>query len=115
MSNPNWIPLKLLRSRFTANVAALATRYPAEAEHLLELNPAEPYFIRTEGDRVLLAAGETLRAMPMTLPPETAKSIVAKMFPGGKCDEASLIAGEDLGWLWNARYRMPSGRASAPG
>ena len=37
MSNANWIPLKLLRSRFTANVTALATRYPEAAARCRDL------------------------------------------------------------------------------
>jgi hypothetical protein len=115
MNQAGWIPLKLLRSRFTANISALLTRYPQAAQQLIDLQPAEPYFIRSVGDRIHLAAGEVPRELPMTLPPDVAKGIVGKMFPEGKCDEASLIAGEDLGWLWNALYCMPCGRGSAPG
>ena len=58
MKPSDWIALNLLRHRFTANVAALATRYPRVAEQLAAFSPAEPYSIRTEGDRVFLGVGQ---------------------------------------------------------
>jgi hypothetical protein len=110
-----WVALKLLKSRFDANVTALASRYPDLAGQLTALSPAEPYFIRAEADRIYLAAGQPPRVLPMVLPPEAAQGIVARMFPAGKYEEASLIAGEDLGWLWNALYRLPCHAPKAPG
>jgi hypothetical protein len=115
MKPSDWIPLKLLQHRFAANVTALATRFPQVAAQLSAMAPAEPYSIRTEGDRVFLGVGNPVRALPMTLPPEAAHAIVVKMYPKGACNESALIAGEDLGWLWNGLYNLPCEKTSAPG
>jgi hypothetical protein len=115
MTSSDWIPLKLLESRFAANLAALATRYPAMAEQLRTLASAEPCCIRTEGDRVYLGVGNPVRQLPAALPAEPAHAIIMKMFPRGKCDESPLIAGEDIGWLWNGLYNLACEKPSAPG
>ena len=110
-----WVELKLLKNRFTVNVAALATRYPQAAAQLLALTPAEPYHIRPDANRMHLGIGDPVRPLLQTLPPEMAKTLVSNMFPSANCDEAALIAGEDLGWLWNALYQLPCQKVAAPG
>jgi hypothetical protein len=112
----SWLPIKLLKQRFTANVNALATRYPALADALRTLSPSPTYYINTDNDRVVLGVGElnAVRALPVILSPASAKATADSMFPDGNY-KLALVAGEDLGWLWNILYHMKVSVPSAPG
>jgi hypothetical protein len=113
-----WTPLSVLSERFNANVAALAMREPLLAEQLRTLTPERNHLIQAEGDRLCLgvSSGESVQPLPHPLPPTTTRELTAKLFPSGACNQPVLIAGEDLGWLWNAVYQLPCAPAAgAPG
>jgi len=112
-----WIPIALLGQRLSANLAALSTRYPELAESLRELQPAWQYFIQPSSDQLLLGVQTRIgvQALPQTVSPAGARDIVSRLYPGGNCGQPVLIAGEDLGWLWNYLYQLPCDLQSAPG
>ena len=104
-----WTPLTALASRFTANVDALAGRDPALADRLRRLVPAVPYSIAPQGDAIVLGSGTgaDVRPTPCTLTPAQAAATAAQLFPDAVYSSAVLVAGEDLGWLWDRLYRLP--------
>ena len=112
----SWLNLALLNERFLANVSALDTRYPSLATTLRSLVPRQTYFISTDRDCVVLGIGQagSVQALPTILSPASAKATVESMFPDKNC-KVALVAGEDLGWLWNILYQMPVTVPSAPG
>jgi hypothetical protein len=113
---PNWLQLTRLGSRFDANVAALETRYPELAAKLKSLVPTQTYFISTDNDRVVLgvADGNGVRPLPAILSPASAQATRDSMFPENTY-KLALVAGEDLGWLWNIIYTMRVVVPTAPG
>ncbi|HEX4796126.1 MAG TPA: glycosyltransferase [Humisphaera sp.] len=113
----NWIPIALLGQRLTANLAAIGGRYPELAATLLALAPAREYFIQTSADQLLLGIPTPLGVQPLSqkLSPAGAREIVSRLYPNGNCAQPALIAGEDLGWLWNYLYQLPCDLQSAPG
>jgi hypothetical protein len=53
--------------------------------------------------------------LPHTLSPMTARELVGKLYRSGSCDQPVMVAGEDMGWLWNAIYQLPCQTPAAPG
>ncbi|MGD0768349.1 MAG: glycosyltransferase [Tepidisphaeraceae bacterium] len=112
-----WTGISLLESRFLANVEALARRLPELARRLKNLTPKRVYHIAPVGDSIQLGAGSGLgvTALTHTLGPMTAKELARKLYPSGSCDQPVLVAGEDMGWLWNCLYQLPCAAPLAPG
>jgi hypothetical protein len=103
--------------RFEANVSALADRNPQLARDLRAIAPQKQYCILPAADRITVgvSSGSEVSPLPMILAPAAAREITAKLYPSGNCDQAVLIAGEDLGWLWNCLYQLPCNSPAAPG
>ncbi len=116
-SPANWLPLKLLAQRFTANVSAIAGRDPQLAAELRAVSPPSEYYIRTENNRVVLGQGHrtAIEAVPPVMLPVSAQATQAKLFPEGNYNQPVLVVGEDLGWLVNSLYQMTCVIPSAPG
>ena len=114
---PRWVPLAALAPRFAANVAALDGRDPDLAGRLRSLAPATTYFVAAEATAVRIGtrdvAGGRVRPRPHTFTPARATEAARGLFPTGACTEPALVAGEDVGWLWDALYRLPC-RAAWP-
>jgi hypothetical protein len=112
-----WTPLDALRSRFSQNAAALAKRYPDLAASLQSLVFAKPFFILPTGDTLQLgiSTGKDITPLRQILPPSVATDMLQKMYPAAACNQPALIAGEDLGWLWNGLYNLPCQTPAAPG
>jgi hypothetical protein len=112
-----WTPLKLLKSRLTANLAALETRYPQLAQELSDFDFQQNYQIMPSGESIQLGVGSGLGATPLphTLPPSAARDVIRKLYPGGVCMQPALIVGEDMGWLWNGIYQLPCNNPAMPG
>jgi hypothetical protein len=107
---PAWTPLSALASRFAANVAALAPRDADLAAALNSFRPTAQHFITAIGGTVRIGtrtAGEPIQLRPQTFPPARAVEATRALFPTGACTVPALIAGEDLGWLWDRLYRLP--------
>jgi hypothetical protein len=102
-----WRQLSLLNQRYLGNLTALSTRYPALAESLKSLPVTTNHYFRIDKDRIILGVGEqdTIRALPAILTPASARATLQSMFPDNHA-EVALVAGEDLGWLWNMLYQM---------
>lgn len=116
-SQSAWTPLALLKHRFTANVNALATRYPAVADELRNLGPSTTYFVQSFSNGIRVGTGDSIdlvQPLPHPLPPAAAENLNRKLYPGGKCTGAVLITGEDLGWLWNSLYQLSCDVPAAP-
>jgi len=112
-----WTPLSLLESRFLANVEALAQRLPDVAKRLKSLTPKQVYHIMPISGSIQLGVGNGLGVTPLphTLSPMTARELVGKLYPSGSYNQPVMVAGEDMGWLWNAIYELPCQNAAAPG
>ncbi len=112
-----WTPLKLLKSRLTANLDAMESRYPQLAQQLSDLDSRQPYQIMPSGESIQLGTGNGLGATPLphTLSPAAARDVIRKLYPAGVCSQPVLIVGEDMGWLWNGIYRLPCQTPAAPG
>jgi hypothetical protein len=106
-----WTPLSALAARFTANVAALRGRDADLAERLRSLAPAAEHFIATIGGAVRIGtratAGEPIAPRPDLLTPAAAAEAATGLYPDGACNVPCMVAGEDLGWLWDRLYRLP--------
>jgi hypothetical protein len=112
-----WTPLSLLESRFSANMEALARRLPEAAETLKGLTPKQVYHIVPISGSIQLGVGNGLGVTPLphTLLPLSARELIAKLYPSGSCNQPVMVAGEDMGWLWNGIYQLPCQAAAAPG
>ena len=112
-----WIPLSKLGDRLAANLQALSKRYPDLASSLQSLSPTRTYFIQPQPDRVLLGTGTAggIQTLPQPLPPPAARDITNKLFASGNCDHPVVVAGEDLGWLWNYLFQLPCKIPTIPG
>jgi hypothetical protein len=112
-----WTPLSLLESRFLANVEALARRLPDVAKGLRSLTPRQVYHIMPVSGSIQLGVGNGLGVTPLphTLSPMTAGELVRKLYPSGSYDQPVMVAGEDMGWMWNAIYQLPCQTPAAPG
>ncbi|HEV7298786.1 MAG TPA: glycosyltransferase [Tepidisphaeraceae bacterium] len=112
MSNPNqpqpWTPLAMLRPQYAANIEALRLRDGNLADAIDAAAPAEPYFLTTAGNQVLLgrAVDNALQPLPNPVPPVAAAQVVAKLFPTGECTEPVTVAGIDQGWIWDALHKL---------
>src|SRR5947209_3100276 len=97
------MPLALLNSRLTANLQALYTRNADLAATIESLAPSREYCILPQADRILLGAkvAGCVQPLPEHLTPPAARDITTKLYPSGKCEQPIVVAGEDLGWLWN--------------
>src|SRR5580658_5144524 len=113
----SWTPLSLLNSRFLANVAGLAGRCPELSQRLAKLVTERAYHILPSPDAIQLGVsdGPFISPIPHTVQPETAKNLVRQLYPTAHCVQPVLIAGEDMGWLWNTIYQLPCQAAAAPG
>jgi Txe/YoeB family toxin of Txe-Axe toxin-antitoxin module len=111
-----WTPLSPLKSRFLANVEALTPRLPDMARCLRNLTPKQAYHIVPISGSIQLGVGNGLGVTPLphTLPPLSARELIAKLYPLESCTQPVMVAGEDMGWLWNGLYQLPC-RATAPG
>ena len=107
---PQWIPLSALRSRFVANLNALAGREPAISDALLKVSPRQTYQISAVNDQIQIGvtSDATVQPLPVRLPAANARKLIAGLYPTGFCDQPLLIAGEDLGWLIDGVYRLAS-------
>ena len=120
ISDKPWISIDHLQSRYQANLVALALRYPQSAQLLREFVPTANYSIQAVGDVVTLGRhiggvdGAVIQPLPVILSPATAVATINTMFPDGKY-KVALIAGEDLGWLWNRLYQLPCTAPNVPG
>ncbi len=96
---------------------ALDSRYPKIAEALNSIQLSKEYFVRAESDQILLAVSGPggMTILPSVLPPAAARQIGAQLCPQANCDQAIVVAGEDIGWLWNGLWRLPSKSALAAG
>jgi hypothetical protein len=113
----SWTPLALLAPRFSANLQALAQRYPELAESLKNLAPSRAYHILAGAQNIQLgvANGRNITPQPQPLPPSAATNLIRQLYPAAACNQPVLIAGEDLGWLWNGIYQLPCQTPAAPG
>ena len=115
-SPPPWTPLAALAARLDANLTALATRDAALAGRIRATVADEPYHIRVAGDAVTLGVGRgTPRELPCRITPAVASATAAGLCPAGPCDAPLLVAGEDLGWLWDRLQRTPCRSPDVPG
>ncbi len=116
-AQPAWLPVTRLSARFAANIAALAARYPDLASLLGMLVPQKEYCILPAADRIGLGIRGDLGVQPVAsvLPPSAAREVAGKFYPGAACNQAALVAGEDMGWLWNCLYQLPCAASAAPG
>lgn len=116
MPEPAWIRIEQLQARFEANLAALASRYPQVAQTLAGWVLSRSCVIQAAGDTVVLGVEScgAVQPLPGLLSPAVATATVNKMFPDGKY-QIAMIAGEDLGWLWNRLYRLPCSVPNIPG
>ena len=109
-------PIQLLAGRFAANVAALATREPELAMSLRLHEPVRQFRLIIEGDALAIGfdtpAG--VERLPNVVSVSSANFTAHQLFPAGYCDRSALVVGEDLGWLWNAIYRLPCQVAVLP-
>ncbi|MGD0389340.1 MAG: glycosyltransferase [Tepidisphaeraceae bacterium] len=112
-----WTGLSLLESRLLANVEALARRLPEVAHCLKNLTPTQVYQIVPISGSIQLGVGNGLGVTPLphTLSPLSARELIAKLYPLGSCNQPVMVAGEDMGWLWNGLYQLPCQAGSAPG
>ncbi|HEY1923043.1 MAG TPA: glycosyltransferase [Tepidisphaeraceae bacterium] len=113
----SWTPLKALAARFTANVRALAGRSPELAKTLESLAPRQTYFILPTPDAIQLGVGNGLSVTPLphSLPATQATNILRQLYPSATCHQPVLVAGEDMGWLWNGIYNLPCQTPAVPG
>jgi hypothetical protein len=118
-SEPTWVPLKKLRAQFDGNLAALRKQDGDLADELAKLQPEQDYFLRTEGDLLMLGrrapGASDIEVLTNILPAARARDIAAKIFPAGRYTQPLAIAGLDQGWLWEAMYKLPCHCAHAPG
>ena len=106
-----WTPLPALAARFDANVNALADQDAELAARLRAHTPTDPHFIAVTAGAVCIGtrpvADAPVQLRPATFPPPRAAATIDALFPNGACTEPVLVAGEDLGWLWDRLYRLP--------
>lgn len=112
-----WQPLTLIRRQFIANCEALAARDPELADTLRSHAPPCEYLLHAGDDTLRIArrVAGGVEMLPNRVPPQSAKYVVAKVFPGGVYNQATLVAGVDQGWLWHALYKLPAAAAEYPG
>jgi hypothetical protein len=111
---PSWMPLSMLAKRFDANLAALATHNPALAERIRSARPAAEYFLRAGGGEISLgtrpigsARNTDIQPLSHVLPASAASKLAQQIFTSGYCTQSVVIAGEDMGWLWQMLYGAP--------
>lgn len=114
---PNWQPISSLRATFERNRAALAPRDPALSERLGIAAEEGGYVVAASGSQLMLGrrAGPTVTPVHDPLPPAAATQIAGKLFPSGNVDQPVLVAGLDLGWLWQMLAKAPVSAPMMPG
>ena len=112
-----WQPLRPLRERFEANLEAMRSRLPALAAQIQAVEPSAQYVFSADPSRVLLGKqiGERVEPINPQVSPVSAREIVNKVYPSGKCTEPLMVAGLDQGWLWTSLYEMESHTPMTPG
>lgn len=112
-----WTPLKNLGSRFSANVQALAGRYPELADALKAFVPKQTYHIHATSQTIQLGVGDAtgVTPLPHSLPAPAVGDVIRRLYPSAVCHKAVVIVGEDMGWLWNGVYQLPCKTPEAPG
>jgi len=113
-----WQPLSILRARFRANCAALATREPALAHRLRSLAPAAAYAMRFTDDDVIVGRRTPdggVDVVPSAVSPAAAANAAKQAYPRATYDRAMLVAGIDKGWLWHALYELEPKDPMRPG
>lgn len=112
-----WTNITLLKRNFEANLVPMRGRDPGLGERLATWTPRESYFIRAVGNEIQLGNG-ALRAVKRLAPvlsPEVATDFLKKLYPAAVCNQPVMVAGEDMGWLWNGIYKLPCNVPTAPG
>jgi len=116
-SSNSWTRLALLGHRFAANLDALTHSNPVLAEELRRMNPGRKYFVRAlgAGFQMGVEMAGVISPLPQIVSPEGARQITQKLYPTAICNQAVLVAGEDMGWLWQSVYQLPCHSPLAPG
>lgn len=108
------------RARFDANLAALDRCNAPLAGALRALRPAFDYALRGDGESTEIArkpraATGPFTPLPAAVSPETARQILSRLTAQSVASGPLLVAGVDLGWLWDTLYRAPIDIPAAPG
>ncbi|HEX4056023.1 MAG TPA: glycosyltransferase [Tepidisphaeraceae bacterium] len=113
----SWTPLKNLGSRFSANVQALAGRYPELADALRAFVSTQTYYVHATAQTVQLGVGDAtgVTPLPHSLAAPAAADVIHRLYPSAVCNKPIVIVGEDMGWLWNGIYQLPCKTPEAPG
>jgi glycosyltransferase involved in cell wall biosynthesis len=113
----SWIPLRALNARFEKNLEALSSRMPELAQSLKDLPESRAFYILPTTDNIQLGIKEGIGITPVThcLPALVARNLTKQLYPSAMCHLPVLIAGEDMGWLWNGIYQLPCQTPALPG
>ncbi|MGD0540339.1 MAG: glycosyltransferase [Tepidisphaeraceae bacterium] len=87
------------------------------AEDLKNFAPKQTYYILATSETIQLGVGNGLGVTPLphSLPPPQATNLIRQLYPSATCHQPVLIAGEDMGWLWNGIYQLPCQTPAVPG
>jgi hypothetical protein len=113
----SWTRLALLGHRFAANLVALALTKPDLAKELHRMTPVRKYFVRASGGglQIGVETAGIISSLPQMVSPEKAREVAQKFYPMAICNQPVLVAGEDMGWLWQSFYQLPCHSPLAPG
>ena len=117
--SPYGFHLRCYKTALMQTLRAWLPRHPELAYKLraVNLNPLKNGSLRPDASAVTLGIDQdgTIQPLPQTLPPALASQFMRQLYPQGICNQPLLVTGEDVGWLWNAAYQLPTQIAAAPG
>jgi hypothetical protein len=113
----SWQPISSLENQFSANLDAMKLTHPLVVEQLRGCAPTMAYSFVAEPGMLRLGkmGANGIEQLPNPLPPMSARDVVRKICPSGKCGEPLMVAGLDQGWLWDAIARLECSTSSTPG